>query len=127
MRRMLDLTDINSVAGKKLYSHSIRFNYVGELGAGNGVSGEYKALILSPQETPYNDDNGGVEVAIEKGIFLRGHSVSPANNYTYFILNIPDGGMFLGYFLLFNQDLKTVESDGNEEFHVIEDIVTEWN
>ena len=27
MRRMLDLTDINSVAGKKLYLHEIEFDY----------------------------------------------------------------------------------------------------
>lgn len=127
MRRMLDLTDIKDVFGKKLYSHSILFNYVGATGVGAGVSGEYHALILSTKETPFNDNNGGVEGAVETGIFLRGNSVSPANNYTYFILNIPDGGIFLGYFLLFNQDLQTVESDGNEEFHIIEDIVTEWN
>ena len=126
MRRMLDLTDIKDFAGKKLYSHSIMFNYIGELGAGAGVSGEYHALILSPQETPFNDDNGGVEGAIETGIFLRGNG-SPANNHTYFILNIPDGGIFIGYFLLFNLDLNTVESDGNEEFHIISDTVTEWN
>ena len=127
MRRMLDITDINSVAGKKLYKHRIHFNYVGNAGPGVGVSGEYAAIIITPKETPYNNDNGGVEAAVDQGMFLRGHSISVADGKEYDILALPDGGDILINLILFDYTSNTIVGDGCEEFTIVSDTVTEWN
>ena len=128
MRRMLDLTDINSVAGKKLYKHRMVFNYVGDAGAGAGVSGRYVAIIITPRETPYDDStSNGVEQAVMEGMFLRGHSLEIADGNEYDILALPDGGDVLVDFIIFDYTNKSLVADTNEFFTIISDEVTEWN
>lgn len=128
MRRMLDLTDVKDVVGKKLYKHRIQFNYVGAAGAGAGVSGRYVAIIITPREAPYDDSTGnGVEQAVMEGMFLRGQGIEVAGGKQYVILALPDGGDTLVNFILVDLTNNIIVNDDNEEFITISDTVSEWN
>lgn len=125
MRRMLDLTDINSVAGKKLYLHEIEFDY--STGTENVMNARYNARFLS-SDSSIKTSADNLELFREKSIFLYG--VKETSNGLLEtqcqILMIPEGNYNIA-FVVIDLNTLTIHTDSNEDFTIVSDTVTEWN
>lgn len=125
MRRMLDIGDINSVAGKKLYLHEIKFDY--NTVTENVMNARYNAKFLS-SDSSIKTSADNLELFRENSIFLYGVKENAAGllETQYQILMIPEGNYNVAFVVI---DLNTREilTDSNEDFTIVSDTVTEWN
>ena len=120
MRRMLDLSDINSVAGKKLYLHEIKFSYSSST-QDKDIDGNYFAWFISPINTKITS---GIEEFRRNSIFLRGNKDGELH---FQIVMFPDGNSIIAFGVLniFNYQSPVLLLDDNEIFTIISDTVTE--
>ena len=125
MRRMLDITDINSVAGKKLYLHEIKFDY--NTVTENVMNARYSAKFLS-SDSSIKTSVDDLETFRKNSIFLYGvkETANGLLETQYQILMIPEGNYNIA-FVIIDLDKLTIHTDSNEDFTIVSDTVTEWN
>ena len=126
MRRMLDLTDVKDVVGKKLYLHEIRFDYsTGDVS--NIMSARYSAKFLS-SDNSIKTSNDNLELFRENSVFLYGVKETADGLFEtqYQILMIPEG-IYNVTFVVIDINTKQILTDANEDFTIVSDTVSEWN
>ena len=124
MRRMLDITDIKDIFGKKLYLHEVKFSYSSET-QDKDIDGNYFAWFISPKNTSLAAEDD-LELFKANSIFLHGNK---DGELSFQIVMIPDGNNIIafGVLNLSNYQSPILLIDDFESFAIISDTVTEWN